>query len=134
MVGGVDYKGRICGYSAGVAQRPLWNVISYTGKGKCLEECPTVSTWDKIDWFKPNLSQMECKDPADMPALTISFSGYDLSAPAYLDYPFFRILNGDCMFKFASKSYLGFCVLNDPSVLTTIITKYFAKNLKLPPG
>lgn len=123
LVGGVDYKGRICGYSGAVSSKYNWSITSWDGKGVCLETCPDVDTWDKINWFDPaDTKKLICKDAIDLD-----------SSDYYKTMPFWRVFNGDCMFSFASQSYLGFCVLKDMSVLVGVLTTYFS-NLKFPAG
>jgi choline transporter-like protein 2/4/5 len=114
LIGGVDYKGRICGYSRTVTQKFMWNIVAIDGSGVCLKKCPTESTWNTVGWFDPNdIDMLVCKDTTN-------------STAWWRDYPFFLILNGDCMFKFASTDYLGFCVLNDMSIFTDIFSTYFS--------
>ena len=130
LIGGVDYKGRICGFDAGVAQKPNWNIVAWDGSGVCLEACPAVNHWNDVDWYSStDNDKLVCIDAADMKTPTI-LPGITLSQ---LDCPFYRVFVKECMFELQSTPYLGFCVLDDMSLLTNILTKHF-KDLKLPAG
>jgi hypothetical protein len=113
LIGGLDYKGDICGYSTSVRNNYMWNIVSWDGSGKCLNECPKESTWNTVNWFKKSdIDKLICKDQLNTTAW-------------WRDYPFFLIYYGDCMFSFASTPYLGFCVLDDMTIFSNIFETYF---------
>lgn len=113
LLGGLDYAGRICGYSGSVVNLYKWNIVSWDGSGKCIDECPTVSTWNEVNWFdKRDVDLLICKDETN-------------STAWWRDYPFFLIYYGECMFKFASTDYVGFCVLDDMTIFSNIFEQYF---------
>lgn len=114
LIGGLDYKGRICGYSGAVANKYMWNIVAWDGAGTCLNKCPTRSTWNTVGWFDKNdIDQLVCKSPYN-------------TTEWWSEYPFFLILNKQCMFEFSSTDYLGFCVLDDMTVFADIFNQYFA--------
>jgi len=113
LLGGVDYDQRICGYNSKVADKTLWNIVAWDGSGKCMEECPTVSTWNQVNWFdKDDIPMLICKDQLNQTAW-------------WADYPFFLIYFKECMFSFASTEYVTFCVLDDMTIFTNIFEQYF---------
>ena len=123
LLGGLDYKGRICGYDKSVKDNYKWNIVNYYGAGACITECPNVSTWNTFDWYDLDAAstQLVCKD-------TLNDTAWWASIPIYM------IINGDCMFKFASTDYLGFCVIDDMSILTNVFTTYLDTFLDLDDG
>jgi hypothetical protein len=123
LLGGLDYKGRICGYNTGVKDKFKWNVVNYYGAGACITVCPNASTWNNFDWYDLDAAstQLVCKD-------TLNATAWWASIPIYM------IINGDCMFKFASTDYLGFCVIDDMTILTNVFTTYLDTFLDLDDG
>ena len=142
LIGGLDYKGRICGYSKSVIDRFAWTVVAWDGSGTCVETCPNVTNYADVDWFDSNhVKQLVCKDPADMNVTAIDVwintledtFGMDLGIEI-APFPLLLVLSGDCMFKFSSTNYLGFCVLDDMSILTNLFTQYIGDYLTFPEG
>ena len=65
LEGALDYDGRVCGHSAGVAPRPLWYATTVGGGGVCVASCPSVNNFNDIDG-----GACRCRVPRAAPRLT----------------------------------------------------------------
>ena len=65
LEGALDYDGRVCGHSAGVAPRPLWYATTVGGGGVCVASCPSVNNFNDIDGgaCRCRLPRAACRPP-----------------------------------------------------------------------
>jgi hypothetical protein len=128
LIGGLQWDGKICGYNKGVKEKFNWNLVSWFGEGVCLEECPDATTDFNMDWFdRSNIKHLVCKE------YNVTDEENDILEDLenwYLSFPFFLVYYGDCMLKFQSSSYLGFCVFDDMTLFQWFFDTYFV----LPEG
>ena len=128
LIGGLDYRGKICGYDKPNRNKFNWNLVSWMGEGVCLNECPTETTDFNMDWFDSNnLDQLICKTPENVTEEE-NDALEDVQAALndwWQSFPFFKVYYGDCMLKFQSTSYLGYCVFDDMSLFTWFFDTYF---------
>lgn len=114
LTNGVDYDGNICGFSSGVTGKPLWTIVSWTGLGKCVDECPDETTWSEVSWFdKDDVDLLSCRDDTDDDVW-------------YAQYPFYKIYYGECMYQFKSTNVMNYCAITDTSLVTNIFETYFS--------
>lgn len=48
LLNGVDHRGRICGFDRGVHDKPLWALVSWSGAGLCVKECPEKNNYNEV--------------------------------------------------------------------------------------
>jgi len=113
LLNGVDWQGNICGLDEVVKDKPLWTLVSWTGMGKCTDACPSTTIWQNVDPFNPkDMDKLICKE--GLPGLEW-----------WKNFPFYRLYYGDCMYSFQSQNLLGYCVINDMKMLTSVFEKFF---------
>lgn len=109
LLAGIDYQGRVCGYSSGVTDLPYVYPIRYDGSAVCTASCP-ATTNTSVVWA--------CVDTSDIPSYVYGNATLDLPE-AVSSSEGDGLVNkgwGYCMWQYASTNVYGYCEFNDPTV------------------
>ena len=100
LINGIDYKGRVCGVTDSVANKPVYYPINTFGLGVCLESCPH-STQNITDYTKYICTD----DVSDAQAYAGSGGTCDITST----------LLGECKcnIQIESKNILNHCIFQD---------------------
>eukprot|EP00903_Cladosiphon_okamuranus_P016544 g15262.t1 len=124
LVNGIDYDGRICGVDEAVKDKPKLYYIRFDGTGVCVEDCPTVTNFDRLWGCTDENSAFTAAEDYDCSdgnaAVCIEKADVD---PTGGEGGTFGGGEGEgfCMYQVESVDFVGRCVFSEADVLDKFI-------------